>query len=86
MENFTGFTTLHILAENHKMMTEAKHGPDIAWREKGNEAMCIANSDIVAEFCEKIRARTLVVPWTWIRKEVERNSHVQTDWKMGSSR
>ena len=53
VENFPGFTTLQILAKNHKMMTETKYGPDIAWREKGNEAMCIANSNIVAEFAKR---------------------------------
>ena len=35
---------------------------------------------------KKIRARTLVVSWAWIRKEMVRNSRVQTEWKMGSCR
>ena len=33
--------------------------------------------------CKKFRARTLVVSWAWIRKEMVRNSHVQAEWKMG---
>ena len=33
--------------------------------------------------CKKIRARTLVVSRTWIRKETVRNKHVQTEWRMG---
>ena len=36
--------------------------------------------------CKKTRARTLVVSRAWIREEVVRNSHVQTEWKIGSCR
>ena len=35
-----------------------------------------------SRICENIRAGTLVVSWAWIRKEVVRNSHVRTEWKM----
>ena len=64
--NFPGFSTLQILAEIEKMMTETECEPeqftgrsivmsiynDIVWRERGNKDMCIANSKIVAE-CAK---------------------------------
>ena len=33
--------------------------------------------------CKKIRARTLVVSRTWIRKEMVRAKHVQAEWRMG---
>ena len=37
-----------------------------------------------SRFCEKIRARTLVVSRAWIRKEVVPNSYVQTEWDRGA--
>ena len=49
-----------------------------------NEELCIANSENRSRTCKKVRARTLVVSWAWIRKEMVRNSHVQTEWRMGS--
>ena len=47
--------------------------------------MCIANFQNFGRLCEKIRARSLVVSWAWIRKEMVRNTYVQTEWKMRSS-
>ena len=58
VENFTGITTLQILAEIGKMMNEILCEPeqftariifvsmynDSVWGEKGNEELCIANS------------------------------------------
>ena len=32
--------------------------------------------------CKKIRARTVVISWAWIREEMVRDSHVQTEWKI----
>ena len=43
---------------------------DISWRSKDNERECIANATPVSIFATKISSRTLVVPRTWIRKEV----------------
>ena len=37
-------------------------------------------------FCKKIPSRTLVIPQTWIRKEVVFYSHWQTTRRMGKSR
>ena len=96
---FPKFTTLQILNEIQNMMTETQCEPeqfpgriifmsmynDIVGREKGNEELCSANSK-KSRLCEKIRARTLVVSWAWIRKEIVRSSFVQTERKMGSSR
>ena len=39
-----------------------------------------------SRICKKIRAPTLVASWAWVREEMVRNSHVQTEWKMGPSR
>ena len=88
--NFPGFTTLQILAEIqdddwYSVWTWAisrtdylvSMWKDIEWGEKGNEELCIVNS---------LNVGTLVVSWAWIRKEMVRNSYVQTEWKMGSSR
>ena len=84
---FPGFTTLQILAEIQNMMTETRCEPeqipgriifmsmynDIVWKGKGNQEMCIANSKNRSILCKKIRARTLVISWAWIRKEMVRN-------------
>ena len=43
---------------------------DIIWRTKDNERECIADATLVSLFAKKISSRTLVIPRTWIRKEV----------------
>ena len=67
VENFKGFTTLGILAEIQKMMTEIKCEPkhfqgriifmstynDIEWRKQRNRGNCIANSFNVADYARK---------------------------------
>ena len=67
-KNFSGFTTLQILAEIQNMMTEIQCESeqfsgriifmsmynDIVWGEKGNEDLCIANSQIVAEYARRV--------------------------------
>ena len=50
---------------------------DIVWRVKGNEELCIANSQNCSRMCGQIRARTVVVSWACIRKEMVRNPHIQ---------
>ena len=64
---FPGFTSLQILAEIQNMMTEIKWEleqfhwriifmplcHDIVWRGKGNEELCIANSQIVAVYARR---------------------------------
>ena len=97
VKNFPGFTTLQLLAEIQNMMTEIQCEleqlpgriifmsmyKDIVRREKGNEELSIATFPNRTRICKKICARTLVVSWAWIRKEMVRNSHVQAEWKMG---
>ena len=51
---------------------------DIEWWQQGNQETCIAKSSMVFWVCSKIRARTLVVSWVWIRQDVVRNSRKQT--------
>ena len=99
-KKFPRFTTLQTLAEIQNMMTELQCEPeqspgriifmsvynDSVWGEKGNKEMCTANSQNRSRICKKIRARTSVVSWAWIRKEMVRNSREQTEWRMGSCR
>ena len=63
VENFPGFTTLKILVEIRKMMTESKCEPeqfkgriifmsmynDIGWTKRGNKEHCFANALRVTE-------------------------------------
>ena len=59
---------------------------DIAWRETRKRKFVYCEFQNCGRLCDKIRARTLVVSWAWIRKEMARNPYVQAKWKMGSSR
>ena len=71
-------------------MGRISENPVSAWKEIidwfMNSSQCLELDRMCSRICEKIRARTLVVSWAWIRKEMVRNSHVQTEWKMGSCR
>ena len=67
MDNFPGFTSVGILDEIQKMMTESKCEPenftgriifmsmfnDIVWKAKGNEENCSANSVNVATYAKR---------------------------------
>ena len=57
---------------------------DIVWGEKGNREACVANSLLI--LLENSRKDTGVVSWARIRKEVVRNSRIQTKWRMGRCR
>ena len=52
--------------------------------EKKKTKKCALRIPYCSRICENIRARTLVVSRAWIRKDVVRNTYVQTEWKMGS--
>ena len=66
-KNFTVFTSLRILDEIQKMMTESKCEPeqfkgriifmsmynDIDWRKRGNRENCIANAHRVTEYVRR---------------------------------
>ena len=43
---------------------------DIMWGSTDNERGCIANATLVTNLQKKISSRTLVIPRTWVRKEV----------------
>ena len=86
-KSFPGFTTLQVLAEIQKMMTEMKCEPE---QFQGRILLCQCITTLYGEkrkprnlccqffygfrLCSKIRATTLVVCWAWIRKEVVQNS------------
>ena len=77
---FPGFTTLGILSEIQKMMSELKCEPeqfqgriifmsmynDIEWRTKGSEENCIANSVNVATYVRRFPQGCLVISGTWL--------------------
>ena len=99
VENFPEFTTLQILAEIQNMVTETQFEPAFPRTDHVHvnvQRHCMERTwkrkIVYCEFphrnriCKKIRARTLVVSWAWIRKEMERNSNVEAEWKMGSWR
>ena len=79
---FPGFTTLQLVQEVQKFMNKMSEPEqfqgriifmsmfyDIIWGSTDNEQECNANAKIMSIF-EKIPSRTLVIPRTWIRKEV----------------
>ena len=74
------FTTLQILAEIQKTMPETQCGLQ---QFIGRVYYGCQSRDRI---CKRIRARTLVVSRTWIRKELLRNSHIQVVRRMGSYR
>ena len=45
-------------------------------------SMCCEFHDC-GRICKKVSARSLVVSRAWIRKEVVRNTYVQTEWRVG---
>ena len=82
---FPGFTTLDILEEIQKSMTESQCEPE---QFKGRIIFMSMYNDIVwgertqkmyyefcysCELCSQILARTLVIFGTWVREEMVRN-------------
>ena len=43
---------------------------DIIWRFEDNERECIDNATLVTSFAKRFPAEHVVIPRTWIRKEV----------------
>ena len=84
---FPGFTTLGILEEIQKMMTELQFEPgnfkgriifmsmynDIVWDKQGTKGRCAHNSQAVAQIVLVNFLAVIVLAWAWIRKEVVRN-------------
>ena len=52
---------------------------DIVWEEKRKQRNVYCEFFKCSRICKKIRARTLVISWAWITKEMVRNSHVQAE-------
>ena len=84
---FPGFTTLGILEEIQKMMTELQFEPgnfkgriifmsmynDIEWDKQGTKGRCEHNSQAVAQIVLVNFLAVIGLAWAWIRKEVVRN-------------
>ena len=96
---FPGFTTLQLCNNVQEFMTKMGDPSqfkgriifmsmfnDIMWGSEDNERECNANATLVTLFAKKISSRTLVIPRTWIRKEVVFYLHWQTTRRMGQSR
>ena len=97
---FRGFTTLQILLEIPKLMKNLECEPeqfqgrrilmsmynDIEWRDPQNERVCLANSTVVSAYAIEVLFRSLVIPRTRVRNEMERDRHLQAWRRMGQSR
>ena len=96
---FSGFTTLQLVQEVQKFMNKMAEPEqfqgriifmlmfnDIIRRIEDNEQECTANATFVSVFAKKISSRTLVIPRTWIRKEVVFYLQRKTTRRMGQSR
>ena len=95
---FPGFTTLQLVDEVQKFMNMSDPAQfqgqiifmsmfnDIIWRTKDYEQECIANATPVSFIIKKISSRTLVIPRTWIRKEVVFYLQRKTTRRKGQSR
>ena len=94
---FQSFTTLQLVQEVQEFMTKMGDPSQfkgriifmsmfngIIWGSEDNERECIANATLVTLFAKKISTRTLVIPRTWIRKEVV--FYLQTTRRMGQTR
>ena len=95
---FPGFTTLQHSNKVQEFMTKMSDPDqfqgriifmaifnDIIWGSEDKERECIANATLVT-IRKKIPSRTMVIPRTWIRKEVVFFLCWQTTRRMGQSR
>ena len=94
-ENFPGFTTLKILAEIQKMRNEMQCEPEqftgriiFITMTLSGEATKTPHRSVCCKVhecgtrCNNIPARTLVIPRTWIRKEMVRVKYAQAERRM----
>ena len=59
---------------------------DISWGSEDNEQECESDVNLVSIYAKRFPVRTLVIPLTWIRKEVVFYLWKQTTRRMGQSR
>ena len=96
---FPGFTTLQLVDKVQEFINKMGDPAqfqgriifmsmlnDIIWRTTDNEQECIADATLVSLLVKKISSRTLVIPRTWIRKEVVFYLQRKTTRRMGQSR
>ena len=80
---FPGFTTLQLINKVHEFISKMGDPSqfkgrivlmsmfnDISWRSEDNEQECNADADPRFYLCKKISTRKMIIPRTWIRKEV----------------
>ena len=96
---FPGFTTLQRVREVQELLSRLSVQPenstgriifvsmfnDISWGSKDNEKGMRIKRSARFSLCEKIFTRTIVIPRTWIRKEMVFYSRIQTTRRMGQS-
>ena len=59
---------------------------DISWGSKENKQECELSAQLVSIYAKNIFTRKMVIPWTWIRKEVVFSTHgADTTRRMGQS-
>ena len=96
---FPGFTTLQLCNKVQEFMSKMSDPwefigriiimsmfSDISWRSEDNEQECNANARPRFYSCKKISTRKIVIPRSWIRKEVVFYLHWQTTRRKGQSR
>ena len=82
---FPRFTTLQLVREVQEFLSKMSIQPedftgriiftsmfnDISWGSQDNEQECESNANLVSENARRFSpGRWMVIPWTWIRKEV----------------
>ena len=97
---FPGFTTLQLCYKVQEFMSKMSVQPedftgriifmsmfnDIFWKSKENKQECESRAQLNSIFSKRIFTRKMVIPRTWIRKEVIFYSWKQTTKRMGQSR
>ena len=95
---FPGFTTLQLVREVQEFLSNLNVQPedstgriifmsmfnDISWRSKDNVKECELSAQLVS-FLSKMFTKKMVIPRTWIRKEMVFYSRIQTTRRMGQS-
>ena len=81
---FPGFTTLQLCHKVQELLSRWNETPedftgriifmsmfnDISWGSKENMQECELSAQLRFYLCKKISTKEMVIPWTWIRKEV----------------
>ena len=92
---FPGLTTLQLLQKFMNKMSDPDQFQgriiflsmfnDLSWGSKDNEKECESSAQLVYLYAKTIFSRTMVIPRTWIRKEIVFYSRIQSTRTMGQS-